>query len=359
MKTVFYLILAGVLCITAHEGYGQFDRMAIKRQNKRVGYHFRGKKQRFGIQKRYNALGFAFNAFNYYGDLSPLPRKVSTDLTFTRPAIGFSFMHRFGPRYSVTAAFTTGTLSGSDARSQDKNDTKDAVFRYNRNLSFRNRIQELSAVASLDLVENMSTYMRRANWTPYVYLGLAVLHHNPRAKAPDTFLDGSPNPNGGKWVALQPLGTEGQNASLDPGDVNYRSHPYRRIQPAIPFGLGARFRINNVVDISGEVGFRYLFTDYIDDVSKNYVDPTVFGNNKLAQAMAYRSNELTSNQPNRHAEEINGQTFVLLPGYGKEHPDNMRGNSNDRDTYMVTSIKLTYIVGKNFHRPKTSGFRRR
>jgi hypothetical protein len=30
----------------------------------------------------------------------------------------------------------------------------------------------------------------------------------------------------------------------------------------------------------------------------------------------------------------------------------VRGNKNDRDIYMVTTIRLTYILGKNFHRAK-------
>ena len=58
-------------------------------------------------------------------------------------------------------------------------------------------------------------------------------------------------------------------------------------------GIGARFRINEVLDFSAEIGFRYLFTDYIDDVSGNYVDLGVF-NTELAKAMSYRSSEVAT-----------------------------------------------------------------
>jgi hypothetical protein len=54
-----------------------------------------------------------------------------------------------------------------------------------------------------------------------------------------------------------------------------------------------------------------------------------------------------------HAETArDGNTYMLLPGYGKEHPDNLRGNKSDKDLYMVTTLRLTYILGKTFHRAK-------
>jgi hypothetical protein len=47
-----------------------------------------------------------------------------------------------------------------------------------------------------------------------------------------------------------------------------------------------------------------------------------------------------------------GQSYTVIPGYGSEFKDNMRGSKNDRDIYMVTSIRLTYILGATFHRAK-------
>src|SRR5690606_23421156 len=109
--------------------------------------------------------------------------RFSTDISFTRPAVGISLSQRMGPRYSLTAAFMYGTLRGADATSADENDHTSGYFRYLRNLSFRNRIKELSVVASFDLFENMGSYMGRVAWTPYVFGGAAVFHHNPQALA--------------------------------------------------------------------------------------------------------------------------------------------------------------------------------
>jgi hypothetical protein len=360
MRKLIYLGVAVILFFST-ASYGQMNRKTIKKNNRRIS-QFKGKKFHFGKEKIYNAVGITINALNYYGDLAPRPTKFSTDISFTRPAIGLSFSHRFGPRYTITAGFMYGTLRGSDLQSADAGDATSGVFRYQRNLSFRNHIKEFSAVAAFDLFQNQATYISRVKWTPYGFLGVAVYHHNPQALVPETGVNGQPLADAGTWVNLKPLGTEGQYSTLDPADANYGIKPYKLMQLAIPFGLGARFRINEVMDLGVELGFRYLFTDYIDDVSNNYVDLGVFGNNELAKALSYRSGELAEFAPssgNPNLQTYTGrdnQKYTVLTGYGQEFNQNgntnNRGNSGDLDTYMVTTFRLTYILGKTFHRAK-------
>lgn len=342
---VFVLIIV-LLAAFSQEGYSQINRSKIKKNNKNIS-SFRGRKNTFK-KNVYNAIGISLNAFNYYGDLSPSPKKLSTDLSFTRPAVGGSFVHRFGPRYQLVASFMLGGIKGSDSESADPNDT-DAAFRYVRNLSFRNRIQELSVVGQVDLFENQATYISRVRWTPYLYAGIAVFHHNPQAQVPDTDLNGNPFSNAGEWVDLKPLKTEGTD--------------YKLIQAAIPFGIGARFRINELMDIAGEFGFRYTFTDYLDDVSGYYVDLNTL-DGELAKAMSYRSNEVKPGASDkvdailsRPGHDYGGYTTVA--GYGHVNVDsdgnqtskNIRG-TGDKDLYMVTTIRLTYIINRNYHRAK-------
>lgn len=312
---------------------------------------FRGKKQGFGKEKRYDQISLTLNAMNYYGDLAPKPGRISTDLSLTRPAVGLSYSHRFGPRYTLTGSFMYGAIRGSDAESADEGDSENGVFRYQRNLSFRNRIKELSVVASLDLFENQSTYISRVNWTPFAYAGVAVFHHNPQAQVPKTDLNGNPFSNAGEWVDLRPLGTEGQYATLLDSDVNHGIKEYKNIQFAIPFGIGARFRLNEAFDFSIEFGFRYLFTDYIDDVSQNYVDLGVFGNDELAKALSYRGNEIASTNTLTYTGR-DGNSYTVIRGYGQESEDNWRGNKDDKDIYTVTTLRISYIVGKTFNRAK-------
>lgn len=351
-KLLFGIICSFLFLSISEDSDAQFNRNSIKKNNKRIA-SYRGKKG-FDKNKIYKAVGFSISALNYYGDIAPKPQRVSTDISFTRPAFGLSFTHRFGPRYSLQAQFQYGTLKGSDTESADFGDQDNGKFRYQRNLTFRNRIKELSMVAYFDLFENDATYISRVKWTPYAYIGIAGFLHNPQAQAPASGLNGEPLGVGaGEWIDLRPLGTEGQYATLESTDANSGIKPYSKLQAAIPFGIGARFRLNEIMDLWADIGFRYTFTDYLDDVSQNYVDLGVFDNN-LARAMSYRSNELPAGElpPLQSYVARNGQPYSTIPGYGREHPDNVRGSKSDRDIYMVTTVRLTYILGATFHKAK-------
>ncbi len=350
MRNIVVVVVACMfLLVEAEDVLAQINRKSIKSENKQVG-GYRGTKSKFGKAKIYNSIGFSLNAVNYYGDLAPSPSSFSTDISFTKPGFAVSYTHRFGPRYSLMGQFMFATIKGSDNESADKGDLSSGIFRYNRNLSFRNQIKELSVVGIFDLFDNQQTYMSRVKWTPYAYIGLAVFLHNPQAIAPATDLQGNALTEAGEYVDLQPLGTEGQYSTLSPTDVNSGIQQYSLVQLAIPFGLGARFRLTDVLDLSADIGFRYTFTDYLDDVSANYVDLTKL-NSPLAQAFSYRTNELfNNNPPNPTPSGIPGVNVEA--GYGSEYPSNLRGSKKDNDVYMVTSVRISYIIKAKFHEAK-------
>ena len=73
MRKVYYLILAIVLvAFLSESSIAQMSRKSIKRNNKKIS-SYRGKKEGFPKENRYNTLGITLNAMNYYGDLSPRP----------------------------------------------------------------------------------------------------------------------------------------------------------------------------------------------------------------------------------------------------------------------------------------------
>ena len=347
-RLLLILVTFSMLFASADEAFAQMNRKNIKKNNKRIAT-FRGQKSGFPKERKYNMIGLSLNGLDYYGDLAPRAGKASTDISFTRPGIGISFAHRFGPRYTLQAQLMGGILQGSDGESADKSDLENGIYRYQRNLSFKNHIMELSVVGVFDLFENEMTYMSRVPWTPYVFLGAAIFTNQPKGLAPATDLSGNPLAEAGQWVKLRPLGTEGQYSTLDPTDANAGIKPYKLMQFAIPMGIGARIRLNEVLDFSADIGFRYTFTDYIDDVSRNYVTLTKLAT-PLAQAMSYRTNELPGYPTNPAPSGIPGVS--VQAGYGSEHPDNMRGSSNQNDIYMVTSFKVSYILGATLHRAK-------
>ena len=363
MRIVRFLVvifMAGVMLSPAH---AQLSRKKIKKNNKAMR-KFHGSKNTFTKQKRYSYLAFSVNTMNYLGEIAPKAQWGSTKISNTRPGFSVAYGQRIGPRYSIRGSFSYGRLLADDNKVADPTGDN-SKFRWIRNSSFRNDIYELSAVALVDLLKNEAAYLSRVNLTPYLLAGIAVFHHNPQAKVPNDYvLPANTAPtafaNAGEWVALQPLGTEGQNADLDPTDANFGIEPYSLWQISIPIGIGARYRLADALDISLELSARWLFTDYIDDISKNYVDLGVLDSD-LARAMSNRSRDpLSANGDVRDLTGWSTRTYTgrdlidyeVINGFGEEHPTNNRGGSSINDIYFVTSFRMAYILGGKFRRAK-------
>ncbi len=331
----------------------------LKKKNRKIG-NYRGGSIHFDKNKRYINLGVSIDALNYFGDLAPKANMASTDISFTRPAFTIYGSYRWTPYLSLRGSLGWGRIVGDDYESASTTDSN-SKFRYIRNLSFRNDIKEFSAVAVLDIFGNHGTFLNRVPFTPYLFGGVAVFHHSPKAKAPEFDKFGNPLAEAGQWVNLRELGTEGQ---LSP---HYDVKQYSVIQPSIPFGVGVRARLQKRLDFEFEVGYRFLFTDYIDDVSGMYVDLGAL-DSELARAMSDRSREEFSAYGNPRDFEgtitpnttlvtldpspYDGREYTIYGGYGQEHPTANRGSANDNDIYIVTSFKITYIISGSFRRAK-------
>ena len=364
MKRLLIIAFTIVLAFSATTGFSQINRKQIKKNNKAMA-KYKGNKNGFTSQKRYYYAGVGINALNYFGDIAPKSNIFSTKIGFTRPGFTGVVGYRIGPRYTIQASLSYGRLQSDDNTAADP--TGDvSKYRYVRNLHFRNDIWEMAVVGIFDLYQNQGSYLTRVQLTPYALIGIAGFHHNPKALAPATNIHtNAALPEAGQWVALQPLGTEGQYSDLETDDSNYGIKPYSLWQVSIPFGLGVRYRLGEALDISADITFRWLFTDYIDDISRNYVDLGVL-NSDLARVMSDRSQEAVAAKTG-NARDISawqdtihdypgrdGQTYYVINGFGEEGKDlpNARGGASDNDIYYVTSIKVTYIIGSSFRRAK-------
>lgn len=311
---------------------------------------------KFNKELRYTTVGFSVNAINYFGDLAPRPGNFSTDISFTRAGFGLLINRRVGSRVFLRGAFNWATMKGDDFESADLEDPE-SRDRYARNLQFRNTIFELSGTAIFDLIRNHGFYIKRARFTPYVFAGVAVFHHNPQARVPEVDLNAVPLANAGDWVDLHPLGTEGQNN--DASDVD----PYHKVQISIPTGLGVRLKLNKNFDLAFEIGYRILFFDYIDDVSTRYPDYGLLEND-LARTLSGRASEpiavVSGDERNADLLQVlersrtsyvgaDGNTYSVV---SDNLPGGRRGDSNDNDLYVVTSLQLTYVLGSPFGKPK-------
>jgi len=233
----------------------------------------------------------------YNGDLVDkiFPKKV------TNGAIGFTLNYELTDQIMLRGGFTYSVVGGADRFS----DKPTLVL---RNLAFETSIVEFSAVAEYYL---FNLYER--SYSPYAFAGLAIYHYNPYA------FDANH-----QKTYLKPLSTEGEGLTGYPD-----RKPYSLTQPAIPFGGGIKFAVTDNLRIAVEVGFRKLFTDYLDDVSKNYIDPADLLAAKGQQAvdMSYRGDEVAGGNPN-YPSKIE-----------------QRGNPNSKDFYYFTGIHLTYRLG--------------
>ncbi|RYG54257.1 MAG: hypothetical protein EOO01_02050 [Chitinophagaceae bacterium] len=305
--------------------------------------------QRFTAKKRYRTIGVSINAMNYFGDIVPESDFTSLRFKSTRPNIGVNYSMRLYPRITVRGNFFWGRITGDDAKAADPGEA-DNKGRYNRNLSFRNDIKELSGTVMIDLFENRGNYLRRPDLVPYVFVGVGVMHHNPKAYWGGGYTgENTPDLPAG-WYELQPLGTEGQNIGGDYPDK------YSLVQIVIPAGLGLRYKLDRNWDISFEIGWRKTFTDYLDDVSGTYADKNMLLQNGglesavLSDRSGYNPQSIQNGVVNVDEDGIVDNGLPWVNGYGKD--GSQRGDKSDKDWYIVTGFSLNYILNPSVRSPK-------
>lgn len=255
----------------------------------------------------------------YFGDL-----KDPKEYMDAKPNISLGAEYLFDKQFSARAEITWFRLSGDDSESalSGKN---------NRNLSFRSDNFEANVVGVFNLYPKGRRFYQRSEFNPYGFAGLGFLYFNPKGEVPATDWDGAPLAEAGKYIALQPIKTEGV--------------AYSRMALVIPFGVGLKYKVNPFVDIALEAGYRLTFTDYLDDVSTVYLAHDSFGEDKLAQAMADKRNQID---------------------LGPADTGGIRGYDDNNDGYFLMSLKVGYYLPtyngpnkfrKNKRRPR--GYRRR
>lgn len=319
-------------------------------------------------RRRYYSVGLTLGAKNYFGDIAPRQSFTSTDLAFTRPAIGFDLQKRFRPQWSWEISLSYGRIAADDKEQADPMD-EDDQFRYVRNLHFRNDVFSAAFQLQYDFIArekmNKEFYDRPKQFIPYITGGVAVVFHDPQAKSPELdYQGGDPQWEPNQWVALQPLGTEGQGR-VDPRTGRSLGERYSTVQVAFPLGVGVRKRLGQRFDLSFEFNYYFFLTDYLDDVSKSYVDPGVFTTSTnpddevtatdfLAQALHDRSEPyntaridgVTQRQfPTTTYVGVDGTTYTSYQSFGQDQfPDVIRGNTRDNDVFTVTGFTLRYLI---------------
>lgn len=278
-------------------------------------------------------LGFHLSSSQFLGDLggtSGIGQAFlhDTDLESTRPALGLSARYSMGGNISFRLDVSYICLSGNDQyagenfKATQKEDSG-GWFRFYRNLHFRNQVVEIAPMfqytpKNFKLSGNLYTQKKENRLAPYALIGTGIFFHNPQAKYE------------GQWVDLKPLHTEGQEW------VEGRP-AYQLVQFFIPVGLGIQWEHNHSFILGLEIRHQITFTDYLDDVSTNYVSPQLFETHlspekaAIAQAIASRSYE----------HDPNGLYAYISA------PEEQRGNPSNNDSYFLLSLRLAFFLKKS------------
>ena len=230
---------------------------------------------------------------NYQGDLQ---EKIFT-FNMAHPSVGFGLAYDLTNKLVARTGLTYGTVEGND-----KNNSKDKGIQQ-RNLNFKTHIIELHAGLEYDLFD-----LTERSFSPYIFAGVGVFHFNPFT-----------SDSAGNKVFLKPLSTEGEGLPQYPD-----RKPYNLTQLSLPIGGGLKIALSDNLEIAGEIAWRKLFTDYLDDVSNSYIDQNILlaAKGQQAVSLAYRGNE------------IGGPPY---PPDGTK-----RGNPNHKDWYYFGGVRIRY-----------------
>lgn len=240
-------------------------------------------------QKGYELGGWIGTSF-YHGDIhsSSLVQKPG-------PAIGIMARRNFDKRIAVKTQFSYARVGGEDAPSDNN-------FERNRNLSFRSHLLDWTNIIEFNFFSYEHGHSSE-NMTPYMFGGFNVFRYNPTAEWE------------GERYNLRGLGTEGQI----PGQE------YGLISGGWVLGGGFKFDLNRHWSINIDMSLRFLFTDYLDDVSTEFPDKEELRGSRgdVAVALSDRS---------------------LVDGLG--NPGRQRGNAKNNDRYTFVGISaLRYFGG--------------
>lgn len=284
----------------------------------------------FGNDNMRTEIGLNFGPTFFLGDLggnrgygTKFIKDVNLELTKMMKGAYITFYPSAAVGFRLAGQFTY--VAGDDALIT----TKDwpALSRKQRNLNFRSRIWE-----AYGAVEFYPTLLKGIdNWDfkeprikPYGFFGIGIFHFNP---------EGSMTRNGvTTWHELQPLRTEGQGMAEYPD-----RKPYALTQLNIPMGCGVKIALSPSINTGIELLYRSTFTDYIDDVSTNYIDPQ------------YYDKYLTPDQADIARRISDKAVGIVTPGLNRFRPGDQRGNPKNTDAYFSFLFKLGYSLNSGDH----------
>ncbi|MEO6149496.1 MAG: DUF6089 family protein [Mucilaginibacter sp.] len=240
-------------------------------------------------------IGLSGGGAGYMGDLNQ-----HNPLQLSGGSFGGFVKRNLNGYLSIKGALTYGRIGAADSNSNSRQ------FR-DRNLSFFNKIKEASLIGEFNFMHYIPDAGRN-KWTPFIYAGVGVAAYAPRTIYRDNV------------YGLRQLRTEGQAKGKE----------YAETLIAIPYGAGIKYNIGGKFTLIADLGYRYTTTDYLDDVSGLYADPSLLPT-PLSVILADRSGEKTGD-------------YIGTPG-------TQRGDLRKHDQYLFLnlSISFTFVTERCYY----------
>jgi len=242
---------------------------------------------------RYFSFYVGTGSSTYFGELNAND-EINTQLSLLTTGIEARLLNHFGARLEISYL----SLSESDANAPDSS------FQRQRNLSFESNNFQTHIGITYYVKPYRGEYYKRWVFDPYLIGGLGYLNYQPAAIL------------GGERYLLREAETEGVS--------------YRKWALNVPMGIGAKFKVNEFLNINAEILYHLTFTDYLDDVSNTY--GTEF-NSSTARLLSDRKDEVG----------VLNQTF-----YDQIQPGAARGNLDNNDSFLLISVKAEIFIPPNF-----------
>lgn len=239
-------------------------------------------------------VGITGGFTHYYGDLNTKVR-----INYIQPVAGVFYRRQFGNYIAARVSLNIAQTGYSD----QFNKYNSTLVR--RNLSFFTDLYE----ATLQGDFNFFKYRpgdRNNNFTPYLTFGIGFFSFSP--------------------YTYYPIGVGGADSL-----VKLLKNRTEENKPVLsgqaicfPLGVGVKYALSRKLTIGAEVAYRFTTTDYLDDVSKNYV-PVGDPDNLISD-------------PSLTFDPV---SFLPLPKISATNPT--RGYSpNSNDHYLFAQLFLSF-----------------
>jgi uncharacterized protein YfiM (DUF2279 family) len=306
-------------------------------------------------QFRYD-YGIRMGAANYLGDIGGknLPRRdfvMDMHMASTRWAVGGFIRKRKNKRIAYSATLDYLRIQDSDALS--------TYFpRRARNLTFKNDMLELSGRFEYTIYYD-SDLSNQGYFNPdmkiYIFSGLSGLYTNPKGYINEYAANYIGSATGtaaanyyDTWIATRKYKTEGQDKAYSPFAVS------------IPMGIGMYFTYQKKWRVGWEYNWRLTFTDYLDDISKEYPSTQkVRESAGPADAATVTGYVFYSYDEDFINSSVTNPENIPAANFGTQNSP--RGNPLNNDNYMTFQIYVSKVIRSksNFYKSKYNWMRGR